>query len=60
MSFGGLKNQWTGSMFTRMSIAWGLSRCADEEATKPARSVPRRWWRIHRLASRMLRVITMG
>jgi hypothetical protein len=42
------------------SIAWGLSRWAEEEATRPARSVPRRCRRIQRRAARMLRVSTMG
>jgi hypothetical protein len=42
------------------SIAWGLSRWAEEEATKAARSVPRRCRRIHRRAARMLRVSTIG
>ena len=60
MSFAGLRNQCTGSMFPRMSIASDLSRCADEEATSPARSVPRRCFSVHRRAARMLRVSTIG
>jgi hypothetical protein len=59
VSLATLRNQCNGSMLTRKSIAWGLSRWADEEATSPARSVPRRCRRIHRRTARILHVSSM-
>jgi hypothetical protein len=35
VSRGGLKNQCTGSMFTRMSIAWGFSRSRGRAGHDP-------------------------
>jgi hypothetical protein len=34
VSCGGLKNQYTGSTFTRMAIAWGLSRRVMERVAR--------------------------
>jgi hypothetical protein len=56
----GPRNQCTGSVFTRTSIAWGLSRSAFEDARMPDLSDPLVRSRAHCLEAARSRVRIIG